>query len=33
MHIGIWWEIQKKRDYYEDLVVGGRMILRWIVDK
>jgi hypothetical protein len=23
MYVGFWWESQKKRDYYEDLDVGG----------
>jgi hypothetical protein len=32
MHIGFWWENQKKRDHYEDLYVGGRIILRWILE-
>jgi hypothetical protein len=29
MHTGFWWESQKERDYYEDLDVGGRMIILW----
>jgi hypothetical protein len=33
MHIGFWWESQKERDHYEDLDVGGRIILRWILEK
>jgi hypothetical protein len=28
-----WWERQKERDHYEDLFVGGRIILRWISEK
>jgi hypothetical protein len=28
-----WWEIQKERDQYENLDVGGRIILRLILDK
>jgi hypothetical protein len=28
MHIGIWWESQKDRDYYKDLDIGGWIILR-----
>jgi hypothetical protein len=30
MHIGYWWEIQKGRDHWEDLDVGGWTILKWI---
>jgi hypothetical protein len=33
MHIGYWWESQKERDHKEDLDVGGRIILKWILDK
>jgi hypothetical protein len=33
IHIGFWWESQKKRDHSEDLDVGGRIILRWILEK
>jgi hypothetical protein len=33
MHIGFRWESQKERDHYEDLHVGGRIILRWILAK
>jgi hypothetical protein len=32
MHIVFWWESQKGRDHYEDLCVGGRVILKWIVE-
>jgi hypothetical protein len=28
MHIGFWWEKQNERDHYEDLDVGGRIILK-----
>jgi hypothetical protein len=28
MHIWFLWEIQKGRDHYEDLDVGGRIILK-----
>jgi hypothetical protein len=28
MHIGFWWKSQKERDQYEDLDVGGRIILK-----
>jgi hypothetical protein len=32
-HVGIWWKIQKERDHYEDLDVGGRIVLMWILEK
>jgi hypothetical protein len=28
MHIEFWWENQKRKYYYEDLDVGGRIILK-----
>jgi hypothetical protein len=28
MHIGYWWESQKERSHYEDLDVGGKIILK-----
>jgi hypothetical protein len=32
--IGFWWESQQERDHYEDLVdVGGKITLRWILEK
>jgi hypothetical protein len=31
LHTGFWWESQKKRDHLEDLDVGGRIILEWIL--
>jgi hypothetical protein len=31
MHIGFWWENRKERDHYEDLDVGERIILKWIL--
>jgi hypothetical protein len=33
MHIAFSWESQTERDHYEDLDVGGRMILNWILDR
>jgi hypothetical protein len=32
MHIGYWWESQKKRDHMEDQDVDGRTILKWILE-
>jgi hypothetical protein len=29
---GYWWENQKERDPYEDQDVGGRIILKWILE-
>jgi hypothetical protein len=33
IHIGFWWESWKERDHQEDLNVGGRIILKWILDR
>jgi hypothetical protein len=33
IHIGFEWEIQKARDQLEDLDVGGRIILKWMLEK
>jgi hypothetical protein len=33
MHIGYWWEIQKKRDHWEDQDVGVWTILKWILER
>jgi hypothetical protein len=33
MHIGYWWESQKKRDHWEDQDVGGQTILKWILQR
>jgi hypothetical protein len=32
MHIGYCWESQKVRDHWEDLDVGGWIILKWILE-
>jgi hypothetical protein len=32
MYIGFWWERQKERDHWEDLDVGKRIILKWILE-
>jgi hypothetical protein len=33
MHMGFWWGSQKERDHQEDLDVGGRIILKCILEK
>jgi hypothetical protein len=33
MHVGYWWEMQKKRDHWEDEDVGGWTILKWILGR
>jgi hypothetical protein len=33
MHIEFWWESQKEREHRKDLDVGGRIILKWILEK
>jgi hypothetical protein len=33
MHVGFWWESQKERDHREDLDIGRRIILEWILDR
>jgi hypothetical protein len=33
MRIGFWWEGQKERDHWEDLYIGERIILRWILER
>jgi hypothetical protein len=33
MHIGFWWESQMERDHWEDLDIGGRIILEWILER
>jgi hypothetical protein len=32
-HTGFWRESQKERDHWEDLDVGGRIRLKWILEK
>jgi hypothetical protein len=32
MHVEFWLESQKERDHKEDLDIGGRMTLKWILD-
>jgi hypothetical protein len=33
MNIGYWWESQNERGHYEDQEVGGRIILKWILER
>jgi hypothetical protein len=33
IHVGFWWENQKEGDHLEDLELGGRIILKWILDR
>jgi hypothetical protein len=33
LHVGFWWESQKERDHQEDLDIGGRIILIWILER
>jgi hypothetical protein len=33
MHIGFWWGSQKEKDYYENLDVGERIIIKWILER
>jgi hypothetical protein len=33
MHVRFWWEGQKERDHQEDMDVGGKIILKWILDR
>jgi hypothetical protein len=33
MNIGFLWEIQEERGHYGDLHVGGRVIIKWILEK
>jgi hypothetical protein len=31
--MGFWWGNQKESDHYEGIDVGGRITLKWIVEK
>ena len=31
MHIVFWWGNVKEREYFEDLVIDRRIILKWII--
>jgi hypothetical protein len=31
IHTAFWWQNQKGRDYFEDLIIGGRIILQWLL--
>jgi hypothetical protein len=33
MHVKYWWESQKERDHYDDIRIGGRIMLKWILQK
>jgi hypothetical protein len=33
MHVRFWWEGQKERDHQEDMDVGGKIILKWILER
>jgi hypothetical protein len=33
MHIVMWREGQKERDQYEEISIGGRIILIWVLEK
>jgi hypothetical protein len=32
MHIGYSWEIQNERDHWEDQDIGGKTILKWVLE-
>jgi hypothetical protein len=32
MLVGFWWKSQKERDHYEELDVGGKIILKLILE-
>jgi hypothetical protein len=33
MHARFWWETWKERDHYEDLDIGGRIILKLTLER
>jgi hypothetical protein len=33
IYTGSWWESQKERDQQEDLDIGGRIILKFVLEK
>ena len=33
VYAGVWWGNMKERDHLEGLVIGGRIILKWIFKK
>jgi hypothetical protein len=33
VHTGFWWGDLREGDYLEDLGVGGRTILKWVIKK
>jgi hypothetical protein len=30
--MGFWWESQDEKDYWGDIDIGGRIILKWILE-
>jgi len=33
LHTRVWWRNLKKRDHLEDLGIGGRILLKWILNR
>jgi hypothetical protein len=33
IRVGFWWKSQKERDPYEDRDAGGKIILKWVLEK
>jgi hypothetical protein len=33
MHVGYWWENEKERDHWENQLLGGWAILKWILER